>query len=84
MDMSDGWEWGFDYMPTPNAKRRRAIQAKQAWQKYQEAETATVRDTLRQKGERATVGKETTQGGPHDIEFFRCFVTYLDEALIQI
>ena len=28
--------------------------------------------------------KLSTQGGPHDKEFFRCFKTYLDEAIIQI
>lgn len=49
MDMSDASEWGFDYLPTPNAKRRLAIKAKQAWQKYQETETPTFRETLRER-----------------------------------
>ena len=43
----------------------------------------TMRDQLiTKKSER--LSEEQTKGGPHDKEFFRCFVTYLDEALIQI
>ena len=36
----------YDIMPTPNAKRRRAIQQQNAYQKYQEAGAVTMRDQL--------------------------------------
>ena len=43
----------------------------------------TMRDQLlRQRSER--LNSEQITGGPHDKEFFRCFVTYLDEALTQV
>lgn len=88
IDITDD-AWFMDdtaYMPGINAKMRRAIQAKQAWVKHQETDTPTptVTDSLLSKKANLLTKKRSTLGGPHDIEFFRCFVTYLDEALIQI
>ena len=59
MDISYDCPYRDDYtcLPTHNAKARRAIQAKRAWQKYQETETASVADTFRQKREKLTEQK---------------------------
>ena len=83
----DAWFMDTAYMPAYNAKMRKAVQAKLAWERYRETETPTpgVTDSpLTKKSSSLLTKKRSTQGGPHDIEFFRCFVTYLDEALIQI
>lgn len=82
----DAWFMDNAYMPAYNAKMRKAMQAKLAWEKHRgtETPTPTVTDSPLTKKSNLLTRKRSTQGGPHDIEFFRCFVTYLDEALIQI
>ena len=85
----DAWFMDNAYMPAYNAKMRKAIQAKQAWVGRHENETPTpstavTNSPLTKKANLLTQKKRSTQGGPHDIEFFRCFMTYLEEALIQI
>lgn len=89
MDIAeDAWFMDTAYSPALNAKMRKAIQAKQAWAKHQETDTPTptpsASDSLLTKHAALAQKKRSTVGGPHDNEFFRCFVTYLDEALIQI
>ena len=77
----DAWFMDTAYLPAYNAKMRKAIQAKQAWVKHQETDTPTPVTT---EAHKLSDKRRSTVGGPHDIEFFRCYVAYLDEALIQI
>ena len=60
------------------------MQAKQAWIRHQIKETSSsTAESLKMQRVKLNEERLATRGGPHDQEFFRCFVQYLEEALNQ-
>jgi len=67
-----------------SGKQQQHRQALNAWQKVHRQEDVASKDTFKQRRAAFTAKRLEQKGGPHDSEFFKCFMTYLDETLNQI
>ena len=66
-----------------NGKQIRQKLALEAWNKRRELDETAQEDTLKQRRVALNAERLKQKGGPHDKEFFKCFLTYLEETLNQ-
>jgi hypothetical protein len=62
------------------SKQMKKAETQKVWQRLTFGTNSMI-DTISIRRERNLADQTLKKGGPHDEEFFKCFIAYLDEAI---